>query len=113
MPHALIHGRPRPTAPFEKQVVPYGGGHVILHELLESRGGDRGEERLLVRVTVDEPDLVQQLLVVVQRRAGEEWIVRLASFGDPVVTPAVRGAVHAVTDWLERTAGVRVDARNY
>jgi tRNA (guanine-N7-)-methyltransferase len=113
MPHALIHGRPRPTAPFEKQVVPFGGGHVILHELLESRGGDRGDDRLLVRVTVDEPDLVQQVLVVVQRRDGEEWIVRLASFGDPVVTPAMRGAVHAVTDWLETTAGVRVDARNY
>ena len=113
MPHALIHGRPRPSAPFEKQVVPFGGGHVILHELLESRGGDRGAERLLVRATVDEPDLVQQLLVVVQRRTGDEWIVRLASFGDPVVTPAVRGAVHAVTDWLERSAGVRVDARNY
>lgn len=113
MPHALIHGRPEPSAPFEKQVVEYEGGHVILHELLESQGGDRGGARWLVRATVDEPDLIQQLLVVVQQREGEAWIVRLESFGDPIVTPAVRGAVHAVTDWLERTAGVRVDARNY
>lgn len=113
MPHALIQGRPDPDAPFEKQVIEYEGGHVILHELLESRGGDREEARWLVRTTVDEPDLIQQLLVVVQRREGEAWIVRLESFGDPIITPAVRGAVHAVTDWLERTAGVRVEARNY
>lgn len=113
MPHALIHGRPDPHGPFAKKVLPYGDGHVILHELLESHGGDRGPERWLVRATVDEPDLTQQVLVVVQRRGGEEWIVRLESFGDPIVTPAVRGAVHAVTDWLERTVGVRVDARNY
>lgn len=113
MPHALIHGRPDPHGPFEKSVHPFAGGHVILHELLESHGGDRDPGRWLVRATVDEPDLVQQVLVVVQRREGDEWIVRLESFGDPIITPAVRGAVHAVTDWLERTAGVRVDARNY
>ena len=113
MPHALLRGTPRPAAPFEKIVLAHGGGHVILHEVARSLGGDGGSERLLVRATVDEPDLTQQLLVVVQRRSEDEWIVRLESFGDPFVTPAVRGAVHAVTDWMEHTAGMTVEARNY
>lgn len=113
MPHALLRGEPPGPVPFEKIVRPYAGGHVVLHELVRSLGGDRGRDRLMVRATVDEPDLVQQLLVVVQRREGDAWIVRLASFGDPIVTPAVRGAVHAVTEWLETNASVTVDARNY
>ena len=113
MPHALIHGAPTDGAAFEKRVLAYGGGHVVLHEMARSLGGDRGERRLLVRATVDEPDLTQQVLVVVQHRHHDQWIVRLESFGDPIVTPAVRGAVHAVTDWLERHAEVRVEARNY
>jgi tRNA (guanine-N7-)-methyltransferase len=113
MPHALIHGTPPDASGFAKRVLAYGGGHVVLHEIARSLGGDRGDRRLLVRATVDEPDLTQQLLVVVQHRRDDEWIVRLESFGDPIVTPAVRGAVHAVTDWLERHADVRVAARNY
>lgn len=113
MPHALIRGTLPDDVAFEKRVLAYGGGHVVLHEIARSLGGDRGRERLIVRVTVDEPDLAQQLLVVVQRREGEEWIVRLESFGDPIVTPAVRGAVHAVTAWLEEHGRVDVDARNY
>jgi tRNA (guanine-N7-)-methyltransferase len=113
MPHALIHGTPPDARGFAKHVLAYGGGHVVLHEVARSLGGDRGDRRLLVRATVDEPDLTQQLLVVVQHRRDDEWIVRLESFGDPIVTPAVRGAVHAVTDWLERHADVRVAARNY
>lgn len=113
MPHALLRGSPHHDRPFEKQVFQYGGGYVILHELATSLGGDRGRDRLLVRATVDEPDLTQQLLVVVQRRTGDELIVRLESFGDPIVTAAVRGAVHGVTEWLLAHADVRLDARNY
>ena len=113
MPHALFRGAPPERLQFDKRVLPYAGGHVVLHELMRSLGGDRGRDRLVVRATVDEPDLVQQLLVVVQRREGDAWIVRLESFGDPIVTPAVRGAVHAVTEWLETHASVTVDARNY
>lgn len=113
MPHALFRGEPSDQVRFDKRVLPYAGGHVVLHELMRSLGGDGGRDRLVVRATVDEPDLVQQLLVVVQRREGDAWIVRLESFGDPIVTPAVRGAVHAVTAWLETHASVTVDARNY
>jgi tRNA (guanine-N7-)-methyltransferase len=64
-------------------------------------------------VTVDEPELVQQLLVLAQRRAGGEVIVRLESFGDPLITPTVRAAIGVVTDWLESSGAMRATARNY
>ncbi|CAN5669477.1 tRNA (guanosine(46)-N7)-methyltransferase TrmB [soil metagenome] len=112
MPHAFLTGT-LPTTPaprLEKLVVPYGDGHVIVHEAL--RAVDDAE-RWVFRATVDEPDLVQQVLVVAQRREGGELIVRLERFGDPLVTPTARGAVHAVTTWLADVVGLQVGARNY
>lgn len=113
MPHALLRGTLPRSAPFAKVVIPYGGGHVILHEAMSSLGGEDGPGRLLVRATVEEPDLKQQLLVLAQQRTADEVIVRLESFGDPLVTPAVRGCVHAVTEWLLAGAPLEVTARNY
>ena len=110
MPHALLAGEWPAEAAFEKLVVPAAEGHVIVHEVARVVGD---AERWLFRTTVDEPELVQQLLVVAQRRSGGEVIVRLESFGDPLITPTVRSAIGAVTDWLERTSGMRVLARNY
>jgi tRNA (guanine-N7-)-methyltransferase len=112
MPHAFLTGT-LPTTPaprLEKLVVPYGDGHVIVHEALRSVDD---AERWVFRATIDEPDLVQQVLVVAQRREGGELIVRLERFGDPLVTPTARGAVHAVTTWLVEVAGLHVSARNY
>lgn len=113
MPHALLRGTLPPHAPFTKVVLPYEGGHVILHEAMSSFGGDDGQGRLLVRATVEEPDLVQQLLVLAQQRRPDEVIVRLESFGDPLITPATRGCVHAVTEWLVGNSPLEVTARNY
>ena len=120
MPHALLTGQLPETAEFSKQVLEYGGGHVILHEVSRSMGSDdegadaASGERWLVRVTVDEPDLHQQLLVVVKERSADELIVRLESFGDPLITKAVRGAVHGVTQWLlGLNAELELKARNY
>jgi tRNA (guanine-N7-)-methyltransferase len=112
MPHALLSGSPSESAGFEKRVLPYGDGFVILHEAARSLASD-APDRWLVRATVDEPDLKQQLLVVVQRREGGELIVRLEPFGDPIVTRTVRGAVHGVTEWLLEQGGVRLLNRNY
>jgi tRNA (guanine-N7-)-methyltransferase len=111
MPHAFLTGA-LPTTPvtFTKLVVPFGAGHVIVHEVLRALDD---AERWLFRVTIDEPDLVQQVLVVAQRRSGGEIIVRLERFGDPLVTPTTRGAVHAVTTWLADAVGLDVTARNY
>ncbi len=113
MPHALLRGRLPKAATFEKRVLRYADGHVILHELAQVLGGEDGADRWLVRSTVEEPDLRQQLLVVAQQRAPEEVIVRLETFGDPLITPTTRGTVHAVTDWLEGATDLEVTARNY
>jgi len=110
MPHALLDGGWPSDAPFEKLVVAAPEGHVIVHEAARAVGE---RDRWWFRVTVDEPELVQQLLVVAQRRAGGEVIVRLESFGDPLITPTVRAAIGVVTDWLESSGGMRATARNY
>ena len=119
MPHALLNG-PLPVEPaFEKQVLTYGDGHVILHEVARSLGSgeidsEGAREKWFVRATIDEPDLRQQLLVAVKRRKGDELIVRLESFGDPIITKTVRGAVHAVTEWLLTLPNdLTVKERNY
>lgn len=115
MPHALLTGALPPTVTFRKQVVPYGDGHVILHEVARSLGSDEPEhgEKWLVRATVDEPELRQQVLVSVRARRSGGLIVGLEPFGDPVVTETVHGAVHAVTEWLLSLGDVRAEVRAY
>lgn len=121
MPHALLSGELPHEVAFTKQVLPYAGGHVILHEAMKSFGGDNEAghgNRWLVRATIDEADLRQQILVVVQRRGGSEgmgeWIVRLEPFGDPIITKVTRGAVHTVTEWLlDLPADLKVSRRAY
>ena len=117
MPHALLQGVVPTSIPFEKRVAPYGGGHVILHEVAVALPvvgeSDADGPRLLVRATVDEPDIRQQLLVSVRQRAANEAIVRIESFGDPIITGAVRGAVHLTTEWLLDRTDLALQARNY
>lgn len=125
MPHSLLEGALPSSAPFTKTVLPYADGHVVLHEVAASFGGESAVEvredgavagerrRWLVRATVDEPDLKQQVLVLVQQRKPDEVIVRLETFGDPIITPTVRGAVHAVSEWLAGATGLRVTRRDY
>ena len=112
MPHALLSGSlPAPVA-LRKQVTPFEGGHVILHEVARSLSETEGE-KWLVRATVEEPELRQQVLVSVRGRSRGGLIVGLEPFGDPVVTPTTRGAVHAVTEWLLTLPGVGLEARSY
>ena len=121
MPHALLTGQLPPQLSFSKQVTPYAGGHVILHEVLRSLGSDDPDsstegsgEKWLVRATVEEAELRQQVLVSVRARGAGGLIVGLEPFGDPVVTPVTRGAVHAVTEWLlTLPANIKVEARSY
>jgi tRNA (guanine-N7-)-methyltransferase len=110
MPHALLDG-PWPTDPtFEKLVAKAEGAHVIVHEVARALGDDH---RWLFRVSIDEPDLVQQLLVVAQRREGGEVIVRLEGFGDPMITNGVRAAIGVISDWFLSQGSMRMLARNY
>ena len=119
MPHAILTGTLPSDAPFSKQVVPYASGHVILHEVARSLGDaktlpKRAGERWLVRATTEEKDLRQQILVTVRSRGSNELIVSLEPFGDPVITETVRGAVHAVTEWLlSLPAELHVKSRAY
>ncbi len=115
MPHSLFRGALPPEAPFRKVVEAYRDGHVILHEVARSFGSEppEGGVRWWVRATVDEPDIKQQMLVLVHQRTADEVIVRLESFGDPVITATCRGAVHAVTEWLAAATGLEVRQRNY
>ncbi len=114
MPHALLTGTLPASAPLSKTVAEHGGGHVVLHEAAVVVPGEEGRgRRWLVRVTVDEPELKQQLLVLVHQRSEAEVIVRLETFGDPIVTPAVRGAVHEVTEWLSGQTDLSVKVRDY
>ena len=112
MPHALLHGPPPTVDAFTKQVVPYADGHVIVHDVSRIVSPKEGE-RLLWRVTVDEPELRQQLLVVTQRRDEDEWIVRIDPFGDPILTATARGAVHAVSEWLLANTELALRRRSY
>lgn len=50
---------------------------------------------------------------MLQPRENGELIVRLESFGDPVVTETVRGAVHAVTEWALEQEGISLKDRRY
>jgi tRNA (guanine-N7-)-methyltransferase len=117
MPHALLTGRLPSQLSFRKQVTPYAGGHVILHEVARSLGADDGDgygEKWLVRATVEEPELRQQVLVSVRARREGGLIVGLEPFGDPVVTAVTRGAVHAVTEWLlTLPADLKAHTRSY
>ncbi len=125
MPHALLSGQLPPQVAFGKQVTPYAGGHVILHEVMRSLGSDdpgSQGEKWLVRATVEESELRQQVLVSVRARgnrdegdaSGRGVIVGLEPFGDPVVTAVTRGAVHAVVEWLlTLPANLRIESRSY
>lgn len=110
MPHALLEGPWPDVTSFAKLVVQSPDGHVIVHEAARAFGDG---DRWLFRVTCDESELVQQLLVIAQRRPGGEVIVRLEGFGDPMITPTVRAAIGAISDWFAHTGGMLVRARNY
>lgn len=116
MPHALLSGRLPSHVYLSKQVTPYADGHVILHEVvqrLDAGGAESRSAKWLVRATVEEPELRQQVLVSVRPRGEGGLIVGLEPFGDPVVTPTTRGAVHAVTEWLLTLPGVVAQTRSY
>lgn len=111
MPHALFTGELPPEADFEKVVIEYAGGHVILHDASKVMGSER--PTWLIRASIDEEDLKQQLLVFVAQRAEGDVIVRLEPFGDPIITACARGAVHAASEWLLANTDLRLAARNY
>lgn len=61
---------------------------------------------------VVEGELTQEVLIDITARQDGTHLVRLAKFGGPVITPGVKAAVGAVTDWLEGQ-GATVRHRGY
>jgi tRNA (guanine-N7-)-methyltransferase len=99
MAHAVLAGDLPVELTFTKLVEDYADGHVILHEVTRSLQ----EPKLLIRATINEPSLRQQVLVSVRQKepyTDAEVIVALEPFGDPLVTKTSKGAVHAVCEWL-------------
>lgn len=99
MAHAVLTGNLPADLSFSKVVTDYADGHIILHEVTRSLT----EPKLLIRVTINEASLRQQVLVSVRQKesqASDEIIVALEPFGDPLVTETSKGAVHAVCQWL-------------
>lgn len=48
----------------------------------------------------------------ITNREDGSTLVRLAKFGGPIITPGVKAAVGAVTDWL-KSEGAKVTHRGY
>ena len=55
---------------------------------------------------VVEGDLTQEVLIGITAREDGSYLVRLAKFGGPIITPGVKAAVGTVTEWLEGQGAV-------
>lgn len=97
-----------PGQPFQKQTARAGGWTVILLDLYASLRRDGW----VALAHVVEGELTQEVLIGITAREDGSHLVRLAKFGGPIITPGVKAAVGAVTDWLEREGG-RVTHRGY
>jgi tRNA (guanine-N7-)-methyltransferase len=111
VPHAVLT-LPETFAPtaFERitQRSPQGTWTVILLDLY----GSLRRDGWVALAHVVEGDLTQEVLVGITGREDGTHLVRLAKFGGPVITPGVKAAVGAVTEWLEAQGAV-VKHRGY
>ena len=98
VPHAILQELPLDTAfsAFERQATTTAAYTVVLLDAYRSLRRD--EFTLLAHVV--EGELTQEVLVNVTRREGGTVLVRLGKFGGPVITPGVKAAVGAVSDYL-------------
>lgn len=113
VPHAILtlpatFAPAAPGQPFEKRTVRAGGSTVILLDLYASLRRDGW----VALAHVVEGELTQEVLIGVTAREDGSHLVRLAKFGGPIITPGVKAAVGAVTDWLEELGG-QVTHRGY
>ncbi|MFC4426449.1 tRNA (guanine(46)-N(7))-methyltransferase TrmB [Deinococcus navajonensis] len=103
VPHAVLT-LPATFDPthFEKQTVRTSRATVVLLDLYASLRRDGW----VALAHVVEGELTQEVLVGVTAREDGSHLVRLAKFGGPIITPGVKAAVGAVTDWLEGQGAV-------
>ena len=98
VPHAILQELPVEFAfaAFERQAV-RGDAYTVV--LLDAYRSLRRDE-FTVLAHVVEGELTQEVLVNVTRRTDGTVLVRLGKFGGPVITPGVKAAVGAVSDYL-------------
>jgi tRNA (guanine-N7-)-methyltransferase len=114
VPHAILtlpdRFDPSEFSKFTKRSEPGHGPDwtVILLDLY----GSLRRDGWVALAHVVEGELTQEVLVGITNREDGSTLVRLARFGGPIITPGVKAAVGAVTDWLE-TQGATVTHRGY
>ncbi|THF86651.1 tRNA (guanine-N7)-methyltransferase [Deinococcus sp. KSM4-11] len=105
VPHAVLT-LPATFAPtdFDKVTVrsPHGTWTVILLDLY----GSLRRDGWVTLAHVVEGELTQEVLIGITGREDGTHLVRLAKFGGPIITPGVKAAVGAVTQWLEAQGAV-------
>ncbi len=87
---------------FERRAARVPGATVVLLDAYRSLR----REEFTVLAHVVEGELTQEVLINVTQRQGGSTLVRLGKFGGPIITPGVKAAVGAVTDWLITQGGV-------
>lgn len=107
MRHALLRGSLDVINDFEKFVVKEDGVNVVVSEAHRQIGDDA----LIFPTIVEEKDLRQFILIEAHPR-GEEVLVGVKRFGQPLSTPGVNRAVMVVADFLERK-GLEMVERSY
>lgn len=84
------------------------GWTVVLLDAYRSLAKDG----LVFLAHVVEGELTQEVLINVNPRPDGQFLVRLARFGGPIITPGVKAAVATVTAWLEER-GAQTTNRGY
>lgn len=109
VPHAILT-LPTDFSPtdFQKYTAQGKGHTVVLLDLYASLRRDGW----VALAHVVEGELTQEVLVGITNREDGSTLVRLAKFGGPLITPGVKAAVGAVTDWL-KSEGAKVTHRGY
>lgn len=109
MPHAVLT-LPDQFAPqqFEKRTLTTPQYTVVLLDLYATLRRDGW----VCLAHVVEGHLTQEVLIGITPREDGTTLVRLAKFGGPIITPAVKAAVGTVTNWLQ-TEGAKVVHAGY
>ncbi|MFN8509612.1 MAG: tRNA (guanine-N7)-methyltransferase [Deinococcaceae bacterium] len=108
MPHALVKLPSLDVSGFTKQVFRHGETTVVLLEILMSSDGTIP----YVLAHVEEPDLVQEVMVSLTPREDGLVLVRLERFAAPIITSGIKRAVGDVAHYLESLGG-QVQLRAY
>ena len=113
VPHAILESLPPGSDfsdlfnTFERRAVRLPGAGSATAVLLDAyRSLRRAEFTVLAHVV--EGELTQEVLINVTLRTDGSLLVRLGKFGGPIITPGVKAAVGALSNWLvERGSTVR------